>query len=253
MFWANCSRQATHLLGAVAAAILVIPHTGGAQTARAPTADSYRITPPAGWSVMEVMGDKMWLTRGDTLIWINRLEEPPPALEEGEARQLFRLSNTARGFSVDLKDEDGPPPHFILLSETYFEVDAPHMQLSNARWSSLLSDIARSLRVDPALSRSALIARRGPLHAGIMNRRAVSLPKPEYPPAARQAGASGTVVVEIMVDQEGNVVAAIAASGHPLLHEVSVAAARNAKFSPTILSGQAVKATGILVYTFAGQ
>jgi protein TonB len=58
------------------------------------------------------------------------------------------------------------------------------------------------------------------------------------------------VNVEVTIDEEGNVVAAKAVSGHPLLQGASVAAARNAKFTPTKLLGQAVKVQGVLVYTF---
>jgi protein TonB len=77
------------------------------------------------------------------------------------------------------------------------------------------------------------------------------LPKPQYPPVARVAKASGTVIVQVTVDESGNVVSAHAVSGHPLLQAAAVAAARSAKFSPTKLSGQPVKVNGIIQYNFA--
>ncbi len=83
-----------------------------------------------------------------------------------------------------------------------------------------------------------------------LNGKATSLPVPPYPPIARAARASGDVVVEVTINEEGNVVAAKAVSGHPLLQAASVAAARNAKFSPTKASGQTVKVQGVLIYTF---
>lgn len=86
---------------------------------------------------------------------------------------------------------------------------------------------------------------------GVLNGRAINLVKPEYPPAARAVNASGTVNVQITVDEEGNVVSASAVSGHPLLKQTSEAAARASKFSPTLLQGKPVKVTGILVYNFA--
>jgi TonB family protein len=85
---------------------------------------------------------------------------------------------------------------------------------------------------------------------GVLNGKAVSKPQPEYPPIARAAGASGTVTVQILVDEEGNVVSASAVSGHPLLQQAAVAAAREAKFSPTLLSGQPVKVSGVVTYNF---
>jgi protein TonB len=74
-----------------------------------------------------------------------------------------------------------------------------------------------------------------------------------YPPIAKVAKASGTVVVQVLVDENGNIVSAHAVSGHPLLQAVSVAAARNAEFSPAKLSGEPVKVTGVITYKFVAQ
>lgn len=75
-------------------------------------------------------------------------------------------------------------------------------------------------------------------------------PEPEYPPNAKAAGAEGTVRVRVTVDEEGNVVAAEAVSGHPLLQSAAVDAARAAKFKPTFLDGQPVKVKGVISYEF---
>ena len=85
---------------------------------------------------------------------------------------------------------------------------------------------------------------------GVLNGKALSLPKPDYPASARSAGASGVVVVEVTVDESGKVVAARALSGHPMLRAAAIAAARQARFAPTTLSGQPVKVTGIINYNF---
>ena len=85
---------------------------------------------------------------------------------------------------------------------------------------------------------------------GVLNGKAISLPKPPYPPLARRAGASGTVVVQVLIDENGNVVSARAVSGHPLLLASAAEAARQAKFSPTRLSGQPVKVSGVIQYNF---
>jgi protein TonB len=95
--------------------------------------------------------------------------------------------------------------------------------------------------------------RRAPISGGVLNGKAISLPKPAYPPIARQAHASGTVVVQVTIDENGNVISAAAVSGHPLLRAVSVSAARGARFSPTKLSGQPVKVTGVITYNFVAQ
>ena len=88
------------------------------------------------------------------------------------------------------------------------------------------------------------------ISGGVLNGKATSLPKPPYPPAARAVRASGAVSVQVLIDENGNVVSASAVSGHPLLRAAAVAAARGAKFSPTKLSGQPVKVSGVITYNF---
>jgi len=92
--------------------------------------------------------------------------------------------------------------------------------------------------------------RRAPISGGVLNGKAINLPQPPYPPIAKAVKASGTVVVQVLIDENGNVVDAHAVSGHPLLQAISVSAARSAKFSPTRLSGEAVKVSGVITYKF---
>ena len=91
---------------------------------------------------------------------------------------------------------------------------------------------------------------RAPISGGVLNGKAISLPVPEYPAIAKQAKASGAVAVQVTVDENGSVIAAHAVSGHPLLQASAVAAARQARFSPTLLMGEPVKITGVIVYNF---
>lgn len=83
-----------------------------------------------------------------------------------------------------------------------------------------------------------------------MNGKATNLPKPPYPSAARAVRAAGAVNVQVTIDESGNVISVAAVSGHPLLRAAAEQAARGAKFVPTMLSGQPVKVTGVMVYNF---
>lgn len=85
---------------------------------------------------------------------------------------------------------------------------------------------------------------------GVLNGKATSMPKPEYPAAARAVKASGAVSVQVTIDHHGNVISASAVNGHPLLRSAAESAARGAKFSPTLISGQPVNVTGVIVYNF---
>ena len=90
------------------------------------------------------------------------------------------------------------------------------------------------------------------INGGVLNGKATSLPAPRYPPAAAAVNASGMVNVQVTIDEDGNVISAEAVSGHPLLRGAAVEAAQQAKFSPTLLSGQPVKITGVITYNFVG-
>jgi protein TonB len=82
---------------------------------------------------------------------------------------------------------------------------------------------------------------------------ALSLPKPLYPPMAKQAGASGPVNVQVLIDETGKVVSAKAVSGNPLLRIAAQQAAFAARFSPTRLGDQPVKVSGVITYNFVLQ
>jgi protein TonB len=88
------------------------------------------------------------------------------------------------------------------------------------------------------------------ISGGVVNGKATSLPKPPYPAAARAVRAAGAVSVQVLIDESGRVVSASAVSGHPLLRQAAEQAARSARFSPTELSGQPVKVSGIITYNF---
>lgn len=96
-------------------------------------------------------------------------------------------------------------------------------------------------------------APRSRISGGVLNGRATSLPPPSYPEIAKSAHASGEVTVQVTVDETGNVIAAHAVAGHPLLQAAAVAAARQASFKPTRLEGEPVKVNGVLVYNFVAQ
>ncbi|HLL76974.1 MAG TPA: energy transducer TonB [Pyrinomonadaceae bacterium] len=85
---------------------------------------------------------------------------------------------------------------------------------------------------------------------GGLNSKAISKPNPKYPAEAMAAQVSGMVVVQITVDECGDVEKAEVASGHPLLREAALDAAYKARFSPTRLSGEPVKVKGVISYDF---
>jgi TonB family protein len=85
---------------------------------------------------------------------------------------------------------------------------------------------------------------------GVLQGNAVRKVQPPYPALAKAAGAEGAVQVVITVNENGEVTTTEAVSGHPLLKEAAMDAARQWKFKQTELNGQPVKVQGTLTFNF---
>jgi len=85
---------------------------------------------------------------------------------------------------------------------------------------------------------------------GVLNGKATSLPKPAYPAAAKAVRAGGGKGEWGVVGDAVGFLWAWAEGGHPLLRAAAESAARGARFSPTLLSGQPVKVSGVITYNF---
>jgi protein TonB len=80
---------------------------------------------------------------------------------------------------------------------------------------------------------------------------AMRLLKPPCPAIARATNVTGSVSVQVLIDEAGNVVSAKAVDGHAFFKAEAERAARHAKFRPTTLSDQPVKVSGIIIYRFS--
>jgi TonB family protein len=74
--------------------------------------------------------------------------------------------------------------------------------------------------------------------------------QPAYPAAARSAHITGTVTVELAINEQGNVTSARASSGPPLLAGAAESAARGFKFTPITLDGVPVKSNRTVLFHF---
>jgi periplasmic protein TonB len=70
--------------------------------------------------------------------------------------------------------------------------------------------------------------------------RQIYAPQPEYPVIAKQAHIEGTVVIDAVIDEHGNVVQAHALNGPPLLIPSALQAVVQWKYQPTYLNGEAI-------------
>ncbi len=92
-----------------------------------------------------------------------------------------------------------------------------------------------------------------PEGVGILNGKAISLPRPEYPARAKYAGASGLVVIRVKVDETGLVFRAFPVCGNSLLRDTTTTAAYGARFSPTIVQGKPIAVSGVIRYNFSSK
>jgi protein TonB len=88
---------------------------------------------------------------------------------------------------------------------------------------------------------------------GVLQGSALKRVQPQYPPIAKAARASGAVQIQVTISEEGRVIDAQVISGHPLLRDAALQAARQWVFKPTELSGVPVKVQGILTFNFTLQ
>lgn len=89
-----------------------------------------------------------------------------------------------------------------------------------------------------------------PLQVGSLVEYATEKTNPAYPPAARMMRKTGTVRVEVLVDEQGKIAEVKNASGESLLQKAATDALKKWKFKPFTRDGQPVKATGFISFNF---
>lgn len=84
----------------------------------------------------------------------------------------------------------------------------------------------------------------------ILPPRLISSVLPVYPEIARQAGVTGTIVIDTTIDQHGNVAKMRVISGPELLRQAAVSALRQWKYEPSRLNGQKISTEMIVSIQF---
>src|SRR5215831_19284041 len=113
--------------------------------------------------------------------------------------------------------------------------------------TSLINGVSVSAQQpEQSLEAPKIIRKSGGVLQGSATRRV----EPTYPPLAKAAHISGAVVVEVTIDESGDVISAKPISGHPLLKDAAVQAAQGWKFAETKLQGVPVKVIGTITFSF---
>jgi protein TonB len=93
--------------------------------------------------------------------------------------------------------------------------------------------------------------RREPIRVGtIRESKLIFRPEPVYSELARRVRVSGTVVLDVQIDEEGNVSDVRVLSGHPLLAGAAVEAVRRWRYTPTVLNGEPVPVVATVTVIF---
>lgn len=185
------------------------------------------------------------LMRGpDTVCAVNRRDD------------VIALRNAARDAALATKFSpairDGKPVESEMALNFDFPKTAPAEQFvsGGVRLQSESQDAvtnSAAAQIVPATDKDASPKM---VTGGVLNGRALSLPKSVYPPAAVAVRATGTVNVHVLIDHDGTVFSAEPLDGHPLLRAAALGAACESRFAPTLLSGQPVKVSGTIKYHF---
>lgn len=134
---------------------------------------------------------------------------------------------------------------FITLVYMRTDKDSP---VSDVVWKELIKSLY--LNNSNKDAKSAFL-QSDSIEGGIMNGKALKLVRPTYSKMEYQAGAKGTVEVEVEIDETGKVIYSKAISGHKLLYKSAEYAAKKSKFSPTRVCDKGIKVRGTIVYNFA--
>ncbi len=139
----------------------------------------------------------------------------------------------------------------ISINEKWLAPDDPAFRELLEKCSCALTQIGKKQEAEEMRTRS-FNRQLGPTTRRdlVLQGHAVFRAEPLYPEAAKKERVSGTVIVEVTVDETGNVIGTRAVCGPDLLVPAAVEAARNWRFSPTMLSGVPVKVIGTITFNF---
>ncbi|HUF22541.1 MAG TPA: energy transducer TonB [Vicinamibacterales bacterium] len=121
--------------------------------------------------------------------------------------------------------------------------------------SALRGQPAMTVTITPGRTSASGIAGATPVRVGGDVRQPMKLidVKPVYPPIALSARVQGMVIVEGVIDTQGNVSEARVLRGVPLLNEAALDAVRQWQYTPTLLNGVPVPVIMTMTVTFTLQ
>jgi protein TonB len=79
---------------------------------------------------------------------------------------------------------------------------------------------------------------------------AIKKVEPEYPPAAKTAKIQGDVIIHVLIDKKGHVDKVRTMTGHPMLVDAAMAAAKQWQYEPFYLNGKPIEVETNILFKF---
>lgn len=173
---------------------------------------------------------------------------PPAANTAANAVASLNSTPQPKAAAAPAPKQVASPPSVVVAMKN----SAPGVAMLNAPAATVAGGAdAPVVRVEDDLPPPPVVkAPLRPVSGGVLNGRAISMPAPSYPETARRMRVGGVVSVQVVIDVSGRVISAKAMSGPESLRDAAERAAMQARFTPTLLSGQPVKMTGTINYNF---
>ncbi|MFN2529704.1 MAG: energy transducer TonB [Pyrinomonadaceae bacterium] len=133
-------------------------------------------------------------------------------------------------------------------SSLHVRLKVRYTDFTPARATLKVTEVGEGSNENPPATQPNGVAK--PLEGGVLNSKAVELPKPIYPEEAKRLKVKGRVTVRVTIDENGHVISALATDGPLPLRATAEDAARKAVFNPTVEGGITVKVTGVITYDF---
>lgn len=183
------------------------------------------------------------------------VQPPPPGPPAKAAAEAYRRQITLAEYEGPRAIPRGKPPADDDLSTLALNpaLLIPGVQVPGVQTGGVGVSIENLLQkqTDKVTQPPPPIQKLDPIRIGILEpSKLVYKVNPVYPTLAVKAHVSGTVVLEAVVDEEGNVSAVKVLSGHILLVDAAVQAVKQWRYSPTVLNGEPVPVIATVTVIF---
>jgi TonB family protein len=170
----------------------------------------------------------------------NSSSAPVPASTAASADNLpatIKARDDAAGNSAVLPAENMPPPQVVST--------LPPAASTSAQLVPNVSPNLQSLGAHDKLSLPS-----APLSKTVVPAEVITRVAPTYSELARRAHATGTVVIDVLVDDTGKVAKATPISGPVILHQDAINAVQRWRFKPASVDGTSVSSTSRVTVVF---